>query len=588
MKMSHDSISICLVFMLLCHNLLASGKLSMEATLIHVLLLLGTAVAVVIIFHKLQIPTSLAYLLVGVLLGPQLIGSMVYIPEFKTLAEFGVVFLLFTIGLNFSLPQLRALKQKVLWLGSGQVLFTTLLVWLIMWLSGLSGVAAFVLGAVFAQSSTTIIAKQLAAQEEENSHHGRYGLAMSVFQDVTAVPFLIIIPALGLAVSMELLAISLTWAMVKAILALIIVFILGRWLLHPLFYLIAARPSAEVFTLTVLLVALSAAWISYNLGLSLAFGAFIAGMVLGETEFRHQVESSIRPFRDVLLGLFFIGIGMLFDPIAILAIWHWAILGALLILGSKICIVWLMLYATGVDSIMALRTGLLLAVGGEFGFALIMIALDAKIIDSHLGQISMTAVLISMFLGAFLIRYNEYLATKILGSDKYHLPNLPNPPQVLICGYGRVGHTIAVLLQSSKVAFVAYDTDHNRVLQGKISGHNVLYGDVADAELLTAIRVEQMDLVIISVDKSDTALKIVNYLRRNCPQVPVIARARDLAASSQLLDAGATQAQPEIIEASLRLGAAALQVLQVKTDDIDLILQDVRDWQYQPVVENKN
>ncbi|WP_295400456.1 cation:proton antiporter [uncultured Thiocystis sp.] len=559
--------------------------------LAQVLLLLGVAVAVVLVFQRLYIPTSLGYLLVGVILGPHTAGPTVYVPEFETLAEFGVVFLLFTIGLSFSLPQLHALRHQVLGLGTGQVALTMLSVGTALWLAGLAAPAAFVIGAVFAQSSTTIIGSLLTEQGEENSHHGRLGLAMSVFQDVTAVPLLVLIPVLGLSVAADVLAGALGWALAKAVLAFALVFFAGRWLLRPLFHLVAARRSAELFTLAVLLVALLAAWTTSSLGLSLAFGGFLAGMMLGETEFRHQVESTIRPFRDVLLGLFFIGIGMRFDPLAIPPIWQWALLGALLILTSKILIVAALVRRTGLDAQVAWRTGLLLAVGGEFGFALIVIALDAQAIDAPLGQIAMTSVLLSMVVGALLIRFNRVIATWLAGSARGDAPGLPDAPlalpeqQVVIGGYGRVGHTIAVLLKTSGVPFMAFDTDPKRVAQGRSDGHAVLYGDIGDPELLVAIQVKRASLVVITVDQATTALRAVAFLRDTCPHVPVIARARDLETSSRLIDAGATHAYPEAIEASLRLGATALRMLRVPVDDVDLMLQEVRDRDYRPVLE---
>lgn len=339
------------------------------------------AVAVVLVFQRLRIPTSLGYLLVGVILGPYTIGPVVYVPEFRFIAEFGVVFLLFTIGLNYSLPQLAALRGQVLLLGSGQVVLTTLIVMLLGWLAGLPLAVAFVFGAVFAQSSTTIIGSVLAELGEDNSRHGRFGLAMSVFQDVTAVPFLVIIPVLGISTTALALSGALGWALVKALLAFAAVFLVGRWLLRPLFHMVVWRRSAELFTLSVLMIALLAAWSTSSLGLSLAFGGFLAGMMIGETEFRHQVESTIRPFRDVLLGLFFVGIGMRFDPMAIPPIWHWVVLGALTIVLSKTLIVAVLAWRSGLDAVVSWRTGLLLSVGGEFGLALIAIALDATVID---------------------------------------------------------------------------------------------------------------------------------------------------------------------------------------------------------------
>ena len=558
-----------------------------------ILMLLGVAVAVVVTFKQLHIPTSIGYLLVGVILGPHTVGPTFNVPEFKTLAEFGVVFLLFTIGLNYSLPQLHALRHQVLGLGTAQVMLSTAVVAVVLWLAGVPAAAAFVIGAVFAQSSSTIIGSQLAEQGEEDSPHGRLGLAMSVFQDVTAVPFLVVIPVLGTAAGGGVLAGELGWALGKAVLAFALVFFAGRWLLRPLFRLVTRRRSAEVFTLAVLLVALLAAWTTNSLGLSLAFGAFLVGMMLGETEFRHQVESTIRPFRDVLLGLFFVGTGMLIDPAAVPDIWHWALLGAILMLASKSLLVTAMVRMSGITTVTAWRTGLLLAVGGEFGFALLAIALDSSVIDVRLGQIALTSVFFSMVVGSFLIRFNHAIAARLVavqpGPANDAATASPNTvePQVLIGGYGRVGHIIAVLLQTRGIAFTAFDTNPQRVAQGRVDGHQVQYGDISDPQLLATVQVERAALVVLSVDDPATALRAVTFLRNSAAHVPVVARARDLEASSQLLAAGATHAYPEAIEASLRLGAIALQMLHVPADDIDLMFREVRDWDYKPLLEEE-
>ena len=560
--------------------------------LVQIILLLAVAITVVVVFQRLHIPTSLGYLLVGMILGPHTIGPVVSMPELHTLAEFGVVFLLFTIGLNFSLPQLNAMRHQVLGLGTGQVALTTLAVGVVMWLAGLPMAAAFVFGAAFAQSSTTIISSLLNEQGEENTQHGRLGLAMSVFQDVTAVPFLVVIPVLGLSVSADVLAGTLGLALGKAMLAFALVFFAGRWLLRPLFHLVTKRRSLEMFTLAVLLVALLAAWVTNSLGLSLAFGGFLAGMMLGETEFRHQVESTISPVRDVLLGLFFIGIGMRFDPTAIPPIWHWAVLGALLIVASKTLIVAALVRGLGLGARVTWRTGLMVSVGGEFGLALIAIALDSNVLDVPLGQIAISSVLLSMIVGAVLIRFNGPIAAalaKAPAASEQTDTNLPGhaDQHVVIGGYGRVGHTIAVLLHASGVPFVAFDTDPKRVAQGSADRHAVWFGDIADAGLLASIHVERAALIVIAVDDPDTAMKVMAYVSRTCPQVPVIVRTRDLETSSRLLAAGAAHAYPETIESSLRLGATALKMLNVQADLIDEMVQDVRDRGYQPILDGE-
>jgi K+:H+ antiporter len=558
--------------------------------LAQILLLLAVAITIVVTFQRLHIPTSLGYLLVGVVLGPYTMGPVVSMPELQTLAEFGVVFLLFTIGLNYSIPRLNALRDQILGLGTGQVVFTTLVAGTVMWLAGLPVAAAFVFGAVFAQSSTTIISSLLTEQGEENSQHGRLGLAMSVFQDVTAVPFLVIIPVLGMSVAADVLALTVAAALAKAVLAFVLVFFAGRWLLGPLFHLVTRRRSLETFTLAILLVALFAAWTTNSLGLSLAFGGFLAGMMLGETEFRHQVESSVSPFRDVLLGLFFIGIGMRFDPSSIPPIWQWAVFGALLILVSKILIVAFMVQRTTADKRVAWRTGLMMSVGGEFGLALIAIALDAQVLDIELGQIAITSVLLSMVAGALLIRFNGPIVERLVkkpGAAGHSADELKEAAEqrVVVAGYGRVGHTIAVLLHSRGIPFVAVDTDIQRVAQGRKDGHQVFYGDITDPGLLSVIQVERASLLVVTVDDAESALGALSYMRRICPQVPVIVRSRDLESSTRLLNAGATHAYPEMIEASLRLGASALQILNVPDEEIDEMVQGVRDWGYRPVLE---
>lgn len=564
----------------------------MMTLLLDILMLLSVTISVIIIFQKLHIPTSLGYLLVGIILSEHTLGPSVNFPQLHALAEFGVVFLLFSIGLNYSLPQLNALKGVVLGFGTGQVLLTTLLVMVILTMIGLPMAVAFVFGAIFAQSSTTIIASLLKEQREENSQHGRLGVAISVFQDVTAVPFLVIIPVLAISISADVLALALAAALAKAVLAFFLVFFAGRWLLHPLFQLVSVGKSAEVFTLTVLLVALLAAWTTNYLGLSLAFGGFLAGMILGDTVFRHQIESTIRPFRDVLLGLFFVGIGMRLDPSAIPPIWHWALLGALLILLSKVLIVAAMLRYKKMEPQIAWRTGLLLSVGGEFGLALVAIALDANVLTIELGQIAISSVLLAMILGAILIRFNgaiTHLLVKKMPNDDEE-PKAPvdiAEQSVLVAGYGRVGHTVSVLLESSGVPFMAFDANINRVKQGKADNHPVVYGDMSDPTLLQTLHVERAALVIITVDNSDTALQMIYYLRRTYPQIPIIARARDIETSKQLLQAGAMNVYPETVEASLLLGTTALEMLQVPQANIEQVIQDLRDKGYKPILNDE-
>lgn len=567
----------------------------MEARFAEILLLLGTAVAAVLAFQRWRVPSSLGYLLVGLLLGPYTAGPVIDAQPIRGLAEFGVVFLLFTIGLNFSLPQIHALRKQVLGLGTAQVLLTTLVIGLLAWLLGAPPAAAFVIGAVFAQSSTTVISKQLAEQGEENSSHGQLGIALSVFQDVTAVPFVVLIPALGAAAGAAALGLDLGWALVKGLFAFALVFGLGRWLLRPLFQLVAARRSAESFTLTVLFVSLLAAWTTNWLGLSMAFGAFLAGMVLGETEFRHQVESTIRPFRDVLLGLFFVGIGMLFDPRSIPAIWHWALGGAVALMLSKIVIVAWIVRWSGVDSLVAWRTGLLLAVGGEFGFALLALALPAGVIDSQLGQIALTAVLFSIIGAPFLIRYNHALAklvatrsvpnesSGVLQATSESVGELRE--HVIICGYGRIGQNVGHLLEEEGIPYVAIDLDAARVREARLAGEPVFYGDCTERDILEVLGVDTAKLVVVAHEDIAAARKILHHALAIRSDLPVMIRTRDATHVDELRAAGATEVVPETLEAALMIASQALLLMNVPQSRVLRRIQEQRATRYRVLRE---
>ncbi|MFP5306081.1 MAG: cation:proton antiporter [Gammaproteobacteria bacterium] len=561
-----------------------------EEVLAQVLILLGAAVAVIIAFRRLNIPSSLGYLLVGLLLGPHTAGPVVHMEQIGRLAEFGIVFLLFTTGLNYSLPQINALRGQVLTLGTSQVLLTALVVGVIAWAAGLPPAAAFVVGAVFAQSSTTIIIKQLAEQGEQDSRHGRLGTAISVFQDVTAVPFVVIIPALGSAAAVSAIAAQLGWALAKAVLAFAIVVVLGRWLLRPLFHLVAGQRSAELFTLTVLLVSLAAAWTSDRLGLSMAFGAFLAGMMLGETEFRHQVESTIRPFRDVLLGLFFIGIGMLLDPSILPQIWLWALGGGLALLSIKTLLVAAAVRFSGIEAQTAWRTGLVVAVGGEFGFALLAIALGAGVIDAQVGQIALTSVLFSMIAGAVLIRYNAGLARLLpQNAETAALAQAPRPSSattghlsghVIICGYGRIGQSVANMLEVESIPYVALDLDPARVRQAHTAGERVFYADSSEADVLEAVGIGSARLLVVSHSDVAAATRVLQIARSLRPDLPIMVRTRDEAHVEALRATGATEVVPETLEAGLMIATHALLLLGTPLSRVVRRIQSQRTERY--------
>ena len=550
-----------------------------------ILILLSIAVFVVVVFQRLHIPPSLGYLLVGALVGPHALQLIPDTQHGRVLAEFGIVFLLFTIGLNFSLPQILTLRHLVFGLGAAQIVLTCLTVGLLAWMFGLSPVAALVVGAAFAQSSTTIISKQLMEQGEDQTQHGRLAVAMSVFQDIMAVPFIVVIPVLGS--NMDSLWQPLGWALVKAILACAAIFLIGRWLLKPLFHEVATRRSPELFTLTVLLATLGAAWITDRLGLSLALGAFIAGMMLSETEFRHQVESSIRPFRDVLLGLFFITIGMLLDIAALPKIWYWAVLGAVGLLIIKTVIVALTSRIAGIDKRTALRTGIVLAVGGEFGFAVLSIAILAKVISPDHAQVVLTAILFSMILAPFLIRHNDWLVNRAVR----HIAAYPDVPtisgqlkslrnHVVICGYGRIGQAVGHSLEEVAVPYVALDLDHGRVREAHAAGEPVYYADSAERDILEAVGITSARLLVISHNDLSSTRKVLAHVRALNSSLPVMVRTVDETYVDELLELGATEVVPEALEAGMMISSHALMLVGVPVSRVIRRMRELRSNRY--------
>ncbi|MEN8178996.1 MAG: monovalent cation:proton antiporter-2 (CPA2) family protein, partial [Pseudomonadota bacterium] len=435
-------------------------------TLQIILSLLAIAVVTVTLFRRLHLPPILGYLLVGVLVGPFGGGLVASNEETRFLAEFGVVFLLFMIGLEFSLPQMIAMKGSVFGLGGSQVLITGSLGALLAWSLGLDLKVAIITGGVIALSSTAIVIKQLAEQAELNSEHGRLAVSILLFQDLAVIPLLVVIPILAGSAEQGM-ASLLLWALLKAALVFALIMAIGHWLLRPLFHEIASARSAELFTLTVLLVTLAAAWLTHEAGLSLALGAFLAGMMLGETEYRHQIEADIRPFQDVLLGLFFITVGMRVDLISLVPVLHWVVLLTVGLILVKAAIILLLAQITGRSMSTAFRSGLLLAQGGEFGFVLLDLSLESSLLPGAVGQILFAAIILSMVVAPFLIRYNGRLANHFCALRNFNdevqiLDDLAHEVEqleqhVIICGYGRIGQNLGRMLEHEGFPYVALD-----------------------------------------------------------------------------------------------------------------------------------
>jgi CPA2 family monovalent cation:H+ antiporter-2 len=561
----------------------------MIAPLSQVLLLLAGSVFLVTIARRLGLPTTLAYLVLGLLLGPHALGVVSDSGTTRLLAELGVAFLLFTLGLEFSLPRMLAMRGEVFGLGALQVTATAGVCALIAQQLGVGWLPAIVLGGAVSMSSTAILLHQLTERAELNRTHGRLAFSMLLFQDLAFVPFLALAAALAEGADHFNLSQSLA-AVFGGVLAIVAVLAAGRWLLRPLFHEIAHSRLRELFTLTVLLVALGSAWVSYVAGLSFALGAFLSGMMLAETEYRHQIEAVIRPFRDILLGLFFISVGMLLDLHLLLRELPLVSLLLVTLVPLKAVIAALTARPFTSSRFKALRTGIVISIGGEFGVALCTILLQAGLVPEKLGEPLVVAIVLSMVLSPFILNNNKRVARALLrerapvatASEREDAATgkIAQREHVILCGFGRVGQNVARVLESQGFEYIALDLDPARIRAARQAGDPVMYGDSSDEELLAKAGLAAASAVVISFSDPATSIGILHSVRRLRPNVPVLVRTADDARLRELQDAGATDVVPETFEASLMLVSHVLMLLHVPASRVVRTLGDIRSNRY--------
>lgn len=555
------------------------------------LLLMAASVAGVVLFRFLNLPPMLGYLTVGILIGPHALGWVPDSPQTRHLAEFGVVFLMFSIGLEFSLPRLRSMRRVVFGLGLSQVVATivgaVLLGLLLGPLVGVGPAGAFALASALAMSSTAITMKLLAERLELETEHGKRVLGVVLFQDLAVVPLLVAIPTLARQ-SGEL-APALAWAALKAMALLALLLLGGQWLLRKWLYLVAKRRSHELFILNILLVTLGLAWLTERAGLSLALGAFVAGMLISETEFRHQVEEDIKPFRDVLLGLFFVTIGMLLNAQVVVEQFGWVLLALLVPVTLKFALVVVLARGFGASAGTAIRTALPLATAGEFGFVLLNQAGALDLIPEMVMQVVLAAMLLSMLITPFLVHFSDRIAMRFAASEwltaslnltQLAARTMSTAQHVIICGYGRSGQHLAKLLEQEHLDYVALDLDPDRVRAAAAAGHSVVYGNAARRETLMAAGIAKAAALVVSYNHVGSALKVIHFAHELKPGLPIIVRTPDDADIDRLLAAGATEVVPEIFEGSLMLGSHALVLLGVPLQRVLRRVQAARTSRY--------
>ena len=554
-----------------------------------VLLLLAGSVFVVSVARRAGLPTTMGYLIVGLALGPHALAVVSDTETTRLLGELGVVFLLFTLGLEFSFPRMIAMRREVLGLGTAQVTATAAVFALIAWLCGIASLPAIVIGGALSLSSTAIILQQLTERAELNRTHGRLAFSMLLFQDLAFVPFLALASALAAGGEHFLLR-STVIAVIGGVIAIGVVLAAGRWLLRPLFHEIAHSRLRELFTLTVLLVVLASGWVSRAAGMSLALGAFLSGMMLAETEYRHQIEAVIRPFRDILLGIFFISVGMLLDvgtlagEIGSVSV---MLLGLVLI---KALVASLVTRPFTTTRFKAVRTGIVVSIGGEFGVALCTMVLQAGLIPANIGQPLLVAVVLSMVLSPAIVNNNKRIARLLLrergppstASDREEAAtrDIAARDHVILCGFGRVGQNVARVLESQGFEYIALDLDPARIRAARQAGDPVIFGDSSDEQMLATAGLENASAVVISFSDPATSVGILRSIRRIRPNVPVLVRTQDDARIKELQDAGATDVVPETFEASLMLVSHVLMLLHVPVSRVVRTLGDIRSNRY--------
>lgn len=567
----------------------------MESLLGIIVVLLAVSVGAVSAARALKLPPIVGYLVVGLLLGPHALALAPDTEVTRWLAEIGVVFLMFSIGLEFSLPKLRAMRNLVFGLGGVQVGLTMLavvgLILATQSLHGLSWQAGVALGGAMAMSSTAMVMRLASDRGEIESPHGKPVVGVLLFQDLAVVPLLVLIPALaGSGVGAEHgIGVALAIALGKSIVVLVIALLVGQRLVRPWLTIVARHKSQELFTLNVLLMTLGLAWITEHAGLSLALGAFLAGMLISETEYRYQVEADVKPYRDVLMGLFFISVGMLLDWSVVSEQW---LLVLALMLGPMLfkfvviaALAKLFRVATGAS----LKTGLWLCQAGEFGFVLLDPVGLSRLIPPEILQPIQAAMVLSMLAAPFIIEQsdrwilrlvkNEWF-TRSLEIHRIASQTISSDRHVIICGFGRCGQNLAQMLDAEQISYVALDLDPQRVREAAAAGHSVVFGDAARRETLLAAGLHRATTLAVTYADRASAIHVINTARSLAPALPIVVRSRDDGDLESLRTAGATEVVPEVVEGSLMLASHALALAGVPLHRVLRRVREIRDGRY--------
>lgn len=558
-----------------------------ESTELIIILLLVCSVLFLTIFKYFKFSATVAYFAVGILLGPSGAGILYDSDSVRHFVEFGIVFLMFSIGLEFSLPKLNSMRGILFGLGGAQVFITLAATFMVSRLFGLDLATAIVIGSALTMSSTAIVSKMLIERIDLNSRHGRLSIGILLFQDIAVIPILILIPALS-GPSLDINSVFIP-IILKILILLSILFWLGKPIINFWFGLVAQQKSRELFVLNVLMITMFFAYMTHLAGLSYALGAFLAGMLISETRYRYQVESDIASFRDILLGLFFISVGMMLN-LDIFVRYLWIIITIFIVYSLfKITLIALLTKAFKYELGVGIRTGVILGQAGEFSFVILALAKDQNIIGGDILQIILSVCLLSMICAPFLIPYNGRLARFLSKSyirnsqkniDKINDIGHDLSEHVILCGYGKSGQFLGRFLKEENFPFIAIDMDLNRVNDASSAGELVMYGDASRRVVLNAAGIKNCKAIIITYADDRASSKVLTVIRETYDKLPVIVRTADETSIISLQQHGATEVVPEVLEGSLMLGSHALMVLGVPLGRIVKKIRSFRSERY--------
>lgn len=565
-----------------------------------VVVFLVTAAVLAPLFQRLRVPAMIAFLAAGAVIGPHGLGRLQgdagllryavvqNVEAINALAGLGVVFMLFMIGLELSLERLWSMRRLVFGLGASQVLATTVAIMAAALLLGIDLRAAILLGACLALSSTAVVVHSLSERGEFTSALGRDSFAVLLFQDLAVVPILFLVAVFGgRSEAAGGVWLALFTAIGSALLAITVILAAGRLVLRPLFHLATLRRSPEFFMATTLLVIIGTAAASSAAGLNMAAGGFLAGLLLAETEYRHQIEVDIEPFKGLLMGLFFLSIGMGLDIGKALALAPWLALGVLGLFMVKGVITAVLGLAFGLPRDTALPMGVLLGQGGEFAFVVIGVALADGLIGAEAAQFAVILASLSMMLTPLMAglsgRLRRWLAARnALRGERESFAGVERlEGHVIIAGFGRVGQVIARFLKDFELPFVALDLDGGRLPSLRAAGFPVFYGDASRRDVLERLNAAHAAALVVTLDDPRAAARLVAAAKKAWPTLPIYVRARDQRHVAALMGQGATRVIPETAESSLQLSGVILSELGAPEEQIDAMIAAVRRNDYE-------